>query len=130
MKAEFITPIGSFTVTSDYKGNKRANWSNLENWNNHLITVSHKGNRTTFDFWASIAEPEIRKRSDLKHAFYCFVSDAISAKESFENFCSELGYNNDSIQALNTYKACKVSLQKLERLTSLDLYKLVNFLND
>lgn len=127
MTTTIKTTQGDFKVTSTFKGNKL--WpadEKKQNYNNHVITVSHNGSSTRFEFWGSIMNPEIGSVSDLQHAFYCFLSDAVSAKQSFEDFCSEFGYDSDSRKAERIYKACEKSLAKLEKLYSGDCYDLIN----
>jgi hypothetical protein len=36
--------------------------------------------------------------------------------QSFQEFCSEYGYNSDSIKALKIYNACKKQYQKASRI--------------
>lgn len=36
----------------------------------------------------------------------CLVSDAQSAESTFEEWCSDLGYDSDSRKAFDTYQAC------------------------
>ena len=50
--------------------------------------------------------------NDLKYAFMCLFDDALMATQSFSDFCSELGYNEDSRRAYKIYKACGVQLNK------------------
>ena len=50
--------------------------------------------------------------------------------ESFENFCSEYGYDEDSRKAENTWKACKRSAEKLARIYDGDIYDLANELQE
>lgn len=130
MKATFK----NFKVTATYTGEKKAPWNNgmQENWNHHRLTVTNTDNKksTRFDFWMSISNPKIKTEYDALNAFYCFVSDAVSGKESFDNFCSELGYDEDSRTAERTFKACKRSLEKLERIYDGDLYDLANELQE
>lgn len=129
METIIKTTLGEFKIKSKFIGKKLAPWSKADkqqNYNYHKITISHNGKRLGFDFWASIAQPELNSDSDLQHAFYCFLSDAISAKDSFENFCSEFGYDTDSRNAERIYKACEKSLSKLNRIFDGDEYDLVN----
>lgn len=42
-----------------------------------------------------------------------FALDIQCAQGDFDEFCIELGYDNDSISALNTYNACKNSHKQL-----------------
>lgn len=131
MKTKIITPQGTFTVSANYTGSKPAEWGNgQENWNHHLVTVSHNGKRLSFDFWASIANPEIRNESEIKDAFDCFLSDAISGLSSFEDFCSEFGYDVDSRRAERIHKACQRSAKKLQRIFSGDVYDLANAIRE
>lgn len=74
--------------------------------------------------------PEIRKDSENIEAFDSFVRDAVCGKDSFENFCSELGYDTDSRSAERIHKACIVSLHKLERIYGGDVYDLANELSE
>lgn len=127
MKTTITTKQGTFTISSSFTGNKLAPWDEKkQNYNHHSISVRHNGGRLKFDFWGSMVSPQISSESDLQHAFYCFLSDAISAKEGFESFCSEFGYDNDSRKAERIYKACERSLSKLERIYSGDVYNLIN----
>jgi len=87
----------NFEIKASYKGTKKADWSS-DNFNNHMVTVTNTetGEKARFEFWASIVNPVLNKEYDILNAFYCFVNDAVSGSESFENFCGELGYDSDS----------------------------------
>jgi len=121
----------NFKITANYTGAKAAKWSK-DNYNHHNITVinTDNGKRTRFDFWASIAHPVLESEYDVINAFYCFVSDAVSGLETFEEFCADFGYDNDSITALKTWRACKRSYNKLTRIYNGDLYVLINELSE
>jgi hypothetical protein len=120
-----------FEIKASYKGTKKAEWSS-DNFNNHMITVTNTetGEKARFEFWASIANPELNKEYDILNAFYCFVSDAVSGSESFENFCSEFGYDTDSRTAEKIYKKCQKQLEKLNKIYDGDIYELVNELSE
>lgn len=121
--------VGTIVINSKFIGNKAANWDSKAgiktNYNNHKVTVSCNGKRTSFDFWGSLNDPQIKTDSENMFALYCFLSDSISGKESFEDFCSEFGYDEDSRSAERTHRACEKSCDKAERLFS-DLYELIN----
>lgn len=59
-------------------------------------------------------EPILPKSDDI---LYCLVSDAQCAyyARTFEEFCADLGYSDDSIQALKAYEGCKTALIDLMR---------------
>lgn len=123
-----------FEVKANYKGTKKAEWSDNRhhNFNNHMVTVINKetAQKITFEFWASIANPVLNREYDILNAFYCFVSDAVSGSESFEEFCSNMGYDLDSRTAEKIYRKCKKQLEKLNKIYDGDIYDLVNELQE
>lgn len=129
MKTTITTATaGQITINSEYKGDKIAPWSTGMRGNDarHIVSVTNGGKRFSFDFWGSIAKPEVKTKEENIFAFYCALSDAISAKESFESFCSEFGYDIDSRKAEKIYKACEKTLSKVERVFTCDIYDLIN----
>jgi len=120
---------GTIIIDSEYIGDKL--WgmdsrSKRQNYHNHKVKVSHNKKSFSFDFWGSIRNPEIANDQENVFAFYCALSDGLSSKESFEGFCKELGYDDDSRTAERVYKACEKSLAKVERVFDCDLYDLIN----
>ena len=113
-------------IKSTFLGSKPAKWDD-RNWNNHIIHVKFNGKTTKFDFWGSLAKPKIEDEEKLIFALYCFISDAVAAEESFEDFCANFGYDNDSIKALKTYKACETANTKFNRVfDGVDIYDMLN----
>jgi hypothetical protein len=52
---------------------------------------------------------------------YCLASDASGAQGSFDEWCSNLGESNDSIKALETYRACQKTRDALLRMFGAEL---------
>jgi hypothetical protein len=50
--------------------------------------------------------------ADVLHSLF---SDASAADENFSDWCDNYGYSDDSIKALNMYKACTEVAQNLRR---------------
>ena len=119
---------GEITINSDFKGDKQWKNSNSKqkNWNNHLITVTHNKKRLSFDFWGSIMNPENKTEQEVVFAFYCLLSDSCAGNETFENFCGDFGYDQDSRTAERIHKQCISSLAKFNRVFDCDLYELCN----
>ena len=113
--------IENMTISARYTGTKKAPWKNADNWNHHYITFRNNdsGKSCRFDFWESIMHPVIDNEIELAEAAQCVVSDALLGLESFNDFCFELGYDNDSISALNVWKSCKRTFSKLNRVFNL-----------
>jgi hypothetical protein len=131
------TTFQNFRITATYKGDKVSPWSQEDertpdNWNNHTVTVYNTEirKRTSFEFWASIMNPEIRTPAEVLEAFECFVSDALAGDQSFTDFCADMGYDTDSRQAERTWKACIRSWKKLNRISNVDIFDLANDLRE
>ena len=52
----------------------------------------------------------------------CLRSDCQASHQCFVDFCSQYGYDNDSIKALNVYNTCCESAKKLSKALGYDLY--------
>lgn len=122
--------IKGFRVTTNYLCNKL--WSaddNMRNYNNHRITVSKDGKRCSFEYWGSIANPEITNEIDAFYAVCCLASDAVAGLMDFEEFCNEFGYDTDSRKAKKSWKACKRAAAKVQRCFG-DVYEFAELFND
>lgn len=53
----------------------------------------------------SFMEPKPKKPTNAD-VLYTLTMDASAADENFHDWCNSYGYSDDSIKALNTYKAC------------------------
>lgn len=117
-------------VSAVYVGDEAAPF-NPDNYNNHRVSVynASTGKRTSFKFWASLMKPELRSRYDALNALYCFISDAVSGLDSFEDFCSNFGYDTDSRAAYKTWQACQRSTEKALRVLGVSHSQLYDFAN-
>lgn len=77
------------------------------------ITLKRNEKSYTFNFGQSIAAGNIKPTE--YNVLTCLVK---YDPETFENFCSEYGYDNDSISALKTYKAVCKEWKGVDRLFS------------
>jgi hypothetical protein len=66
--------------------------------------------------WLKLVEP------NLADVMSCLLSDGRCAEGTFEDFCSELGYNDDSISALNTYLACQATRTAMIKMLGYELF--------
>lgn len=61
----------------------------------------------------------------------CLLSDAQASRESFEEWCSNFGYDTDSREALGTYLACQEThIRLLKLFKTAQLVHLENLLED
>lgn len=125
--------FNNWKISANYRGDKC--WSadgTHQNWNNHNVTVINmeNGKRTRFEFWGSIADPELSTEYGVLNAFRMFIEDSLSGEESFRDFCQSFGYDEDSRRAEKTWKACKRAAKKLMRVYGGDIYALLDSLED
>ena len=59
---------------------------------------------------------EKRKSPTIEDVLECLGSDAECGLYSFEDFCDNLGYSNDSIKAFQTYRQCEEIAKKIRKL--------------
>ena len=76
-----------------YKPGARVSWELLQNKSKWAAGIVEK-------FTKAVCPP-------LSDVLECLRSDASAMYESFENWCDEFGYDNDSIKALTTHSACQ-----------------------
>lgn len=84
----------------------------------YRILPSKDVNAITTSYHMGSAHKDEPRIADVVHSL---ISDAQCAADSFEGFCSEFGYDADSIKALGIYKACKKNAIKIARLLGEDL---------
>jgi hypothetical protein len=118
-------------VSAVYVGDEPAPFL-ANNYHKHRVSVYNVDNRkrTSFKFWASVMNPELRSRYEVLNALYCFVSDAVSGLDSFEVFCSNFGYDPDSRSAYKIWQICQRSTVKALRVLGVSRSELYDFLNE
>jgi hypothetical protein len=79
------------------------------------VTLSSKAGFHSFDYFTGLGlrhkpktswvtpTPKKPKVADVLHSL---IMDASAADENFHDWCANYGYSDDSIKAMNTYKAC------------------------
>lgn len=77
------------------------------------VTLRYGRRRLTVPFWTGSAHTEDPTAADV---LACLVSDARAGEQSFEEFCADFGYDSDSRQAHNTWKACSKLAPRVRRL--------------
>ena len=98
------------------------------------VTVTNGGITATFEYHISIHDTEKGKKAltDEDHisAFYCFLGEAIAGGQSFEEFCADLGYDEDSRAAEKIWHECQEASQKADNLSIGDLYSVSNYIQE
>ena len=84
--------------------------------NKYKVRISYQKRSGVFEYTDSVANTNEGKEPEIKDVLYCLVMDYTSASETFQDFCDEFGYDNDSIKSLNVFKACQKNSEKMKRI--------------
>lgn len=85
-----------------------------------LIKVEGPTYKAVFSYWCHIDTKEM-DQSDLCSALQSLVMDAESGSNyDFSEFCSELGYEVDSIRAKRIFEACAETAEQLNNIGEFD----------
>ena len=77
----------------------------------YVCKLTFKNQSYTFNYWMGSAHTKAPSKKDV---LYSFITDDITGMDF--KFCSEFGYDNDSIKALRTFEACKEQTENFHRL--------------
>jgi hypothetical protein len=121
-KPEF--DIESLPVEIKLIGEMKSPWSDnprmMDAWS---VTIGKKwGNKhgewvTTYFTGTGLRDKRTGrpKRPKMIDVLYALFTDASAADENFSEWCENYGYSDDSIKALNVYKACAETAINLRR---------------
>ena len=112
-----ITYVGETTRDGDWKCDQwRVELSNkLGMWSTDYFTGL--GLRSQPPTSWDVAKPKKPTVADVLHSLFM---DASAADYNFSDWCDEYGYSDDSIKALNMYKACLDTATALRKYFSPD----------
>lgn len=122
-------------VSIEHACEKPSPWDNgygTEKHNKVSVVNLKTRKRMSFDFWGSVVEPNQESANGAIGAIACYASDALSYDNarSFEDFCSEFGYDTDSRNAEKIYKACGKAHEKMSRVVGDNYTFLIDYEND
>jgi len=102
----------SFKLTNT----KTPDWENNGQQRNHFVATLKQGKkRMSFDYFDSIKNFESGKTEITAYDALTICSSEINCPDSFEDFCGEFGYDEDSRKAEKTFRALKKSSDKLKK---------------
>lgn len=107
--AKKVRMTAEYGARLDY--DKRDDWQKqATDWR---CTLHYKARRYSFDFFQG---PAISHEPEVEDCLDCLLSDASAGEQSFEEFCSEFGYDADSRKAERIHKACEKTARQMRRL--------------
>ncbi len=111
----FLDKCG-LAITITYLDNKSPNWDeDNRNHNHYRVTLRRKKGgkeRFVFQFWDSIVNSEKGTKPTAYDVLSC-ISGETTVCDSFEDFCSEFGYDQDSRKAEQTWKGYNKQSRKI-----------------
>lgn len=126
---DFLNNYG-LTLQAAFKGDKCPPWDDEKHihGDRYRVTIKRKvwthtrldshgevrPNSVSFDFWNSYRDSGEGKTPTVYDVLSCISGDVYCA-DTFEDFCSEFGYDIDSRKAEQTYRRCKILASKLSR---------------
>jgi len=106
-------------------------WDRMDDWqktaNAYRVTLRYSGRRLTIDWWQGNG---IRTEPDAASVISALVSDAHAGADTFEDFCSELGYDTDSRKAERVWRSCQRLNRQLRQLLGADFEQFSSAEND
>jgi hypothetical protein len=130
---EFLASAATTLTATVYPGDMQSApawvFGNEKHGLKYRVTFRRTGKQIAFDFWDSLRNRQIIQRAldsgdirdriaarravpDAYSVLACLSSDAY-CPASFDGFCDEYGYDNDSRKALATFKRCRKLAEKL-----------------
>jgi hypothetical protein len=109
----------------------KTDWNKLDKWQQeahpYTVKLKYDGRQMTIPFFMGQA---LTHEPTDKDVLPCLLSDYSVVDESFEDFCANFGYDEDSRKAEKIYKQCVKNGKKLERLFGPDLNKIAEKYQD
>lgn len=76
------------------------------------VTLRRNGRQLTVDFYTG---PAITEEPSAADVLYCLISDVQAGEMTFEEFCEELGYDEDSRKAYAVWEKCVALASRVRR---------------
>ena len=111
--AKRVRLSATYGAKLDY--DRQSDWQRTTN--GYRCTLRYQGRRYAFDFWQGAG---ISGDPTAETCLDCLLSDAQAGAQTFDEFCSEFGYDPDSRKAEATWKACRRTAAGMRRLLGAD----------
>jgi len=114
-----ITNIEDLDITINPVGEVASPWDDGRRADKWAVVINGQGfTPWKLDYFTGLGcRPETPTKSDVLHSL---LMDADAGLSTFKDWCADFGYNDDSIKALETYKACVRTYQDLILQVGLD----------
>ena len=122
-----LEDVEHLPVKIRYVGEALRTWASLkrttvDQW--IIIVTGKDGNPHVFDYYTGLGLRKVRNKPNppkVADVLYSLLTDASAEQQNFHEWCSDYGYSTDSINALNTYRACLDTAHALHKCFSNEL---------
>jgi hypothetical protein len=112
--ADFLTKHG-IAFSFKLANTKRPSWDNGRKCNHFVVTLKKGNRRVSFDFFDSTSNFEKGVIVLDAYSVLACCSSELHCPDTFEEFCGDFGYETDSWNAYNTFKALRKMSKKLQK---------------
>jgi hypothetical protein len=105
-----IESLETLPIQIDYVCETRRDDWPCDQWR---VSISSKAGYWSTDYFTGLGHrkkvkfgPDIARKPKIADVLHSLIMDANAADQNFHDWCADYGYSDDSIKALNTYKAC------------------------
>lgn len=111
---DYKTGIGHRKVRKGYEGGK--NWKGFKDEATYYLNGRFKQDKKNL--------LEVNKKIDyhtqvkplnIDDVLYSLIMDSYTAEETFEDFCSEFGYDSDSRKAMQIWEDCRNNAKRVKK---------------
>jgi hypothetical protein len=113
--ADFLAKHG-IKFSAKLVNKKSPPWSPDRKVNHFIVTLKNENRRVSFDFFDSVNNFNAGKTELDEYSVLACCSSEFNCPDSFEEFCSEFGYDADSRKAEKTFNACQKQSAKLKKI--------------
>ena len=105
--SDFLAKYGMVCMTCRDENQSAPDWAEKnENYGvKCCVTLEAKDRKVVFPFWGCVADKQTGKLPSLYSILACISGDC-NCPETFDDFCSEYGYDTDSRRAYATWERC------------------------
>lgn len=115
-KSELALLCEKLKITAKVKSGNNVKVNTKDDWrrakNAWTVTLQYDGRKMTVPFFTGTLAGEPTAADVVS----CLCTDASCGEQSFEDFCSDFGYDEDSRSAEATWKACAKTAPRIRRL--------------
>lgn len=112
--ANFLTKHG-ITFSFKLANTKVPSWDESRKCNHFIVTLKQGKKKVSFDFFDSSNNYQKGVTTLDAYSVLTCCSSEINCPDTFEDFCSEFGYDQDSRKAEKTFRALKKFSDKLNK---------------